>query len=101
MIGREVEESQAGHGAQGSQQFGSTAIPQAVPCQAQLPERRVQLEGPQQRGELSLVQGQAAGADRGAQALALHSLQHLWVLPWKGIWCHQGQRLPICWELWR
>lgn len=84
MIGREVKDGQAGHSTQHGQQLGGTAVPQPVSCQAQLPERRVQLEGPQQGRELSLVQGQGAGAERGARALVLHSLQQLLVWLWAG-----------------
>lgn len=80
MIGGEVKEDQAGHGAQGSQQLSNTSISQPVPCKAQLPQRCMQLEGPQQGAELGLAQGQGAGAERWAQALALHGPQHLLVL---------------------
>lgn len=96
VIGREVEEGQARQSVQSSPQLSGTAVPQPVPRQAQLPECRVQLEGPKQGGELGLAQGQGAGAEQGAHALVLHGLQHLRVLPCKGTWCHQGQSWPVC-----
>lgn len=74
VVGGEVKEGQAGQSVQGSQQLSHTPVPQPVPCQAQFPESRVQLQGPQQRGELGLAQGQGAGAERRAGALVLHDL---------------------------
>lgn len=102
VIGGQIQEHQAGHGAQGGQQLGGTSVPQPVPCQVQLPERCVKLEGPQQRGELGLTQGQGAHAERGAGALAVHGLQHLWVLLWAG---REGvspapESTALPWESW-
>jgi hypothetical protein len=46
VIGGEIKDNQAGHGAQGSQQLSSTFITQPVSSQAQLPEHCVAFECP-------------------------------------------------------
>lgn len=55
----QVEEGEGRQGGQGGQQVAGHGVWQSAAAQPELPQRRLQLEGPQQWGEVGGAQGQA------------------------------------------
>lgn len=74
-VAGEVEEDEAGQGAERGAELGAVPVGQPAAPQAQLPQGRLQLQRPQQRRELGGARGQAPGAERGALLLQLRRLQ--------------------------